>query len=59
MRYWHLDHPSRAGQLNIGSVTALVAAIGEADAASFATEVLNTSGGSKDLAVHHLCLGVR
>jgi DNA-binding CsgD family transcriptional regulator len=44
MRYWQLDHPSPAGQLDLGSVTALVAAIGQADTASLAAEVLNTLG---------------
>ena len=44
MRYWHLDRPAPAGQLDLSQVTGLVAAIGQADATSFAAEVLNTLG---------------
>ena len=44
MRYWPLDRPAPTGQLDLGRVTALVAAIGSADQASFADEVLKTLG---------------
>lgn len=44
MRYWHLDRPTPTGQLDLSQVTGLVAAIGQADATSFASEVLNTLG---------------
>ncbi|MDB5935280.1 MAG: LuxR family transcriptional regulator [Massilia sp.] len=44
MRYWHLDRAAPSGQLDLSQVTGLVAAIGQADASSFATEVLNTLG---------------
>lgn len=44
MRYWHLDRPPPAGQLDLGTATRLVAAIGQADAGSFAAEVLDALG---------------
>jgi DNA-binding CsgD family transcriptional regulator len=44
MRYWHLNRPSATGRLDLAQVTGLVAAIGQADATSFAAEVLNTLG---------------
>jgi DNA-binding CsgD family transcriptional regulator len=44
MRYWRLDRPTSGGQLDLSHVTSLVAAIGHADATSFAAEVLNTLG---------------
>jgi DNA-binding CsgD family transcriptional regulator len=44
MRYWHLDRPAPPGQLALSQVTGLVAAIGQADASTFAAEVLNTLG---------------
>src|SRR5437660_219723 len=42
MRYWRLDRPTTSGQLDLSHVTGLVAAIGYADATSFAAEVLKT-----------------
>lgn len=44
MRYWRLDRPPAGGQLNLSHVTDLVAAIGQADATSFAAQVLKTLG---------------
>jgi DNA-binding CsgD family transcriptional regulator len=44
MRYWRLDRPTTSGQLDLSHVTGLVAAIGYADATSFAAEVLKTLG---------------
>ena len=44
MRHWQLDYPTVAGQLDLSHVTSLVAAIGSADASSFASEVLNVLG---------------
>jgi DNA-binding CsgD family transcriptional regulator len=44
MRYWHLDRSSPSGQLDLAQATGLVGAIGQADATSFAAEVLNTFG---------------
>lgn len=44
MRYWRLDRPPQNGQLDLGRVTRLVAAIGSADQAAFAGEVLGTLG---------------
>jgi DNA-binding CsgD family transcriptional regulator len=44
MRYWRLDRPPPAGQLDLSNVTDLVASIGNADATSFAAEVLKTLG---------------
>jgi DNA-binding CsgD family transcriptional regulator len=44
MRYWHLDRAAASGPVDLSQVTGLVAAIGQADASSFATEVLNTLG---------------
>lgn len=44
MRHWHLDRSAREGQLDLSHVTSLVAAIGSADATSFAAEVLNSLG---------------
>ncbi len=44
MRYWHIDRPPPAVQLDLSRVTGLVAAIGQADATSFASEVLGTLG---------------
>jgi len=50
MRYWHLDRPTPGGQLNLSHATSLVAAIGSADAGSFAAEVLKTLGEGAQLA---------
>ncbi|WP_194711876.1 helix-turn-helix transcriptional regulator [Noviherbaspirillum soli] len=44
MRYWSLDRARPAGQLDLSRVTSLMAAVGQADATSFATEVLKTLG---------------
>ncbi len=44
MRSWRLDHPTSSGQLDLSHATGLVAAIGYADATSFAAEVLKTLG---------------
>ncbi|QAU34184.1 helix-turn-helix transcriptional regulator [Janthinobacterium sp. 17J80-10] len=44
MRYWQLDRPTPKGQLDLSRATRLVAAIGSADATSFAAEVLNSLG---------------
>jgi DNA-binding CsgD family transcriptional regulator len=44
MRHWHLERAPPSGQLDLAQVTGLVAAIGKADATSFAAEVLGTLG---------------
>ena len=44
MRYWRLDRPAQNGQLDLGRVTTLVAAIGSADQSAFAGEVLRVLG---------------
>lgn len=44
MRYWRLDRPPLAGQLDLSKVTGLVAAIGHDDANALASEVLKTLG---------------
>lgn len=46
MRYWYLDRSAPGGKLDLSHVTGLVAAIGQADATSFAGEILRTLGGS-------------
>lgn len=46
MRYWNLNRSAPAGQLDLSRVTGLVAAIGQADASSFAAEVLKTMDGA-------------
>jgi DNA-binding CsgD family transcriptional regulator len=50
MRYWSLDSARPAGQLDLSHVTSLMAAIGQADASSFATEVLRTLGSVAQIA---------
>ena len=44
MRYWRLDRPTLGGQLDLSQATNLVAAIGCADATSFAAQILKTLG---------------
>lgn len=49
MRYWRLDRPPQNGQLDLGRVTSLVAAIGSVDQSRFASEVLGTLGDAVDI----------
>jgi len=42
MRYWRLERPELAGQLDLSRVTGLVASIGHADVNALAAEILKT-----------------